>query len=156
MTEQAFERFNRASYNRLLGVLEDTESGTLTEENLLSRADAIGKEHPRDEYDNDRAWLDAVALAIMDALDKHIIAERKISPISDEMAAGAFADKEQASDERIDAKIARDLKQLGQIKTMKAIGLNRPRGVVTTEPLKQIESSPIRKVEMEYGANQGL
>ena len=90
----------------------------------------------------------------MDALDKHIIAERKISPISDEMAARAFADKEQASDERIDAKIGRDLKQLGQIKTMKAIGLNRPRGVVTTEPLKQIES-PIRKVEMEYGANQG-
>jgi hypothetical protein len=36
-----------------------------------------------------------------------------------------FAERELSFEERIDAKIAKDLKTLGQIKTMKAIGLGR-------------------------------
>jgi len=60
---------------------------------------------------------------------------------------GFCLDREQSFDERIDAAIARDIKVLGQIKTMKAIGLGKPRPPATTEPLKQIESPPIQMVE---------
>jgi hypothetical protein len=36
------------------------------------------------------------------------------------------ADSEQAVNERIDAKIDKDIKALGQIKTMKAMGIGQP------------------------------
>jgi hypothetical protein len=61
-----------------------------------------------------------------------------------------FADNEQSVNERIDAKIDKDIKALGQIKTMKAIGIGQRRAPITTEPMKQIESSTIQMVEADY------
>jgi hypothetical protein len=63
------------------------------------------------------------------------------------MSHEVFADREQAFEERIDSKIDRDIKALGQIKTMKAIGIGQRRAPITVEPLKQIESPPIQIVE---------
>ena len=67
--------------------------------------------------------------------------------LSYEMAIDRFADNEQSVNERIDAKIDKDIKALGQIKTMKAIGIGQRRSSTTTEPMKQIVSSPIQIVE---------
>jgi hypothetical protein len=63
------------------------------------------------------------------------------------MAIDGFADSEQSVNDRIDAKIDKDIKALGQIKTMKAMGIGQRRGLITTEPMKQIGSSTIQMVE---------
>jgi hypothetical protein len=44
------------------------------------------------------------------------------------MAIDGFADSEQSVNDRIDAKIDKDIKALGQIKTMKAMGIGQRRG----------------------------
>ena len=49
-----------------------------------------------------------------------------------------IADREQSVNERIDAKIDKDIKALGQIKTMKAIGIGQRRAPATTESLYKI------------------
>jgi hypothetical protein len=149
LTERTFQHHNRASYNRLLSVLEDVETGALTEENLAERANRISEEHPRNKYDSERAWLDVVAHEVMDSLNRLIQVEVMTKPISDEMSAGLLADQEQTSDERLDAKIARDVKTLGQIKTMKAIGIGKSRALATVQPLKQIEAPPIQSIEVD-------
>ena len=56
------------------------------------------------------------------------------------MAIDRFADNEQSVNERIDAKIDKDIKALGQIKTMKAMGIGQRRAPTTPEAMKQIES----------------
>ena len=147
MTEGFFQRFHRASWDRLLTVLEDTETGALTEENLASRAYWIAEKHPRNKYDNERAWLDLVASEVMEALDTRVVVEAKTKLVSDEISAGEFVDQDLAFDERINAQMARDVKTLGQIKTMKTIGIGKPRTPVTVQPLKQIEAPSIQAVE---------
>jgi len=51
--------------------------------------------------------------------------------------------KELAFEERIDAKIDKDIVALGRIKTMKSMGLGR-RHVVVDQPVQQIDSPPIQ------------
>ena len=156
LTERRFQRHNQLSYNRFLSVLEDIDTGAVTEENLAERANKISEEHPRDKDDSERAWLDVVAYEVTVSLDRLILVEVKTKPNSDEMSAGMFADQEQTSDERIDAKIARDIKTLGQIKTMKAIGIGKPRTPVGAEPLKLIESPSVQMPEGDQQNNQYL
>ena len=50
------------------------------------------------------------------------------------MAIDGFADSEQSVNDRIDAKIDKDIKALGQIKTMKAMGIGQRRAPTPTEP----------------------
>lgn len=47
-----------------------------------------------------------------------------------------LAEPELAFEERLDAKIDRDIKQLGQMKTMKAIGLGRRSAPVNNPPIQ--------------------
>lgn len=62
------------------------------------------------------------------------------------MSDESFANREQDFQEQIDATIARDIKQLGQIKTMKAIGIGQNRQPATGEqPLHQIDE--VREIE---------
>jgi len=51
--------------------------------------------------------------------------------------------KELALEERIDAKIDKDIVALGRMKTMQAMGLGR-RHVVVDQPVQQIDSPPIQ------------
>jgi hypothetical protein len=75
--------------------------------------------------------------------------ERAERTLDEETSDEVFADREQSFEERVDAKIDRDLKLLGQIKTMKAIGIGQRRTTVTPAPLKQIEAPPIQLVGNE-------
>jgi hypothetical protein len=148
----AFLRNDRAEYDQLVGVLEHIESGTLTEDNFLDKlperwADDITKKSRRNRYDDDAAWLRAVSEMIHEILNGFIMIQDRTTTFSYEMAIDLFADSEQSVNERIDAKIDKDIKALGQIKTMKAMGIGQRRAPTTTEPLKQIESSPIQMVE---------
>ncbi len=82
----------------------------------------------------------------MEALDTRVVVEAKTKLVSDEISAGEFVDQDLAFDERINAQMARDVKSLGQIKTMKAIGIGKPRMPAATE-LKLIESPPVQMIE---------
>jgi hypothetical protein len=55
------------------------------------------------------------------------------------MSDETFADRELSIEDRIDAKIDRDIKQLGQIKTMKALGIGRSRSPARSEPVQTVE-----------------
>jgi hypothetical protein len=128
----AFLRNDRAEYDQLLSVLEHIESGTLTEDNFSDKlpqrwAGDITKKIPRNRYDDDAAWLRAVSEIIYEILNSLIMIQEGTTTFSYEMAIDWFADSEQSVNERIDAKIDKDIKALGQIKTMKAVGIGKPR-----------------------------
>jgi hypothetical protein len=102
---------------------------------------------PRNRYDDDAAWLCAVSEIIYEILNSLIMIQDGTTTLSYEMAIDRFADSEQAVNERIDAKIDKDIKALGQIKTMKAMGIGQRRAPTTSEPMKQIESPTLQIVE---------
>ena len=136
----------------MASVLEHIESGTLTEDNFSDKlperwADEITKKSPRNRYDDDAAWLCAVREIIYEILNSLIMIQDKTTTLSYEMAIDRFADSEQAVNERIDAKIDKDIKALGQIKTMKAIGIGQRRAPPPTEPMKQIELPALQIVD---------
>jgi hypothetical protein len=148
----AFLRHDRADYNKLLSVLEHIESGTLAEDNFSDKlptrwADEITKKSPRNRYDDDAAWLSALREIIYEILNSLIMIQDGTATLSYEMAIDRFADSEQAVNERIDAKIDKDIKALGQIKTMKAIGIGLRRAPPPTEPMKHIESPTLQIVD---------
>jgi hypothetical protein len=66
--------------------------------------------------DSDAAWLLAVRGVIHEILNRLIMIQDGTTTVSYEMAIDWFADIEQ-SNEWIDAKIDKDIKALGQIKT---------------------------------------
>jgi hypothetical protein len=126
--------------------------GDVTEENLSDKvgqhfADKIKKEFPRKNYDDDKSWLSAIISGIYDGIDKRILREGYRVPFDEDLSDEEFAEYEQKFEERVDAKIDKDIKQLGQIKTMKAIGIGRRSTPVTIEPLKQIQSPAIQVAE---------
>jgi hypothetical protein len=143
----------------LLNVLEDIETGVLTEDSLSNKlpqrlADTIRKIHPRNKYDSDAHWLGAITDVISENLDSLVMIEDAMTTFACELAIDVFADSEQSFEERNDAKIARDIKELGLIKTMKAIGIGKPRAPATPEPLKQIESPTVQMVDSNWNNTQ--
>jgi hypothetical protein len=158
--ETAIEDHDNRDEDRMLDLLEEIESGVfacVTEESILQklgpiRANQFKKRHPRKNYDSEEAWLDAIRNLICSILEQqpHKSAiERALRPLDEDFADEVFADRELSFEERIDAKIDRDLKLLGQIKSMKAIGIGQRRTTVTPAPLKQIEAPPIQLVGSE-------
>jgi hypothetical protein len=128
----AFNRKDKRKYESLIKVLEDIEAGLLTEEYLsktLTPADAqrLKQKHPRDKYSNEKDWRSAITEEIIDALEIYDVASARVETIDDLMSDETFADRELSIEERIDAKIDKDIKQLVQIKTMKTLGIGRPR-----------------------------
>jgi hypothetical protein len=150
---EAFVRRDRAAHDQLVSVLEDVEAGVLTEDSLsnkLSRrdlADAIIRKNPRNKYASDAAWRDAVGNVVAGLLDHIMMVRDGTTTICYELGVDRVADWEQSFEERIDAKIARDIKELGQIKAMKAIGIGKLRPSAAPVPLKQIESPTIQLLE---------
>ena len=127
----------------MLDVLEQIESGTLTEDNFSDKlpqkwANYFSQKFPRKRYDDDAAWLRPISETIYGILDSLIMTQDGTTTFSYEMA-DRLADSEQSVYERIDAKIDKDIKALGQIKTMKAIGIGQKRAPATTESLNKIE-----------------
>ena len=140
-------KFRAKEFDRLLKVLEEIESGvpnSITEQNLSEKlgkhhAENIKKSAPRKNYDSDAAWLAAVDDLITNLLDAHHFLCSNTPSIGDVLSDEDLSERELAFEERLDAKIDRDIKQLGQMKTMKAIGLGKRTIAAPDKPLKQIE-----------------
>lgn len=134
-------------YDRALKVMEEIESGitnSITEENLKDKlgkihADHIQKTIPRKNYNSDSAWLSALSNSMEGLLIAILNAQADLPSVDERLGDEALAERELAFEERLDAKIDRDIKQLGQMKTMKAIGLGKRTTATPGQPLKQIK-----------------
>src|SRR5262249_55488679 len=83
--------------------------------------------------------VDHVEIPEFEALHRKITKEQVIYQFTDPDVIA----KELALEERIDAKIDRDIVALGRMKTMQSMGLGR-RHVVVDQPMKQVGSPPIQ------------
>ena len=140
------DRIQDRDTERMMNILEEIESGIpgcVTEESLLEKlgprwADRFKKSCPRANYTTEEEWLNAISGLICDEQEVRELTRSQMPTIGETYSAEWFNEREQDFEERIDAKIDRDLKQLGQIKTMKAIGIGRRPPAVDVGPLKQI------------------
>jgi hypothetical protein len=132
----------------LMDFINDVKAGKPISELKLPREvlDRLNKVYPREKYDSERAWLDTLVSAVVDVeIDG---AEHVHRELTKEHVINHFTDpdviaKELALEERIDAKIDRDIVALGRLKTMQSMGLGR-RHVVVDQPMKQVGSLPIQ------------
>jgi hypothetical protein len=132
----------------LIDFINDVKAGKPISELKLPREslDRLKKAYPREKYESDRAWLDTLVSAVVDVeIDW---AERVHRELTEQHIVNRFSDadviaKELAVEERIDAKIHRDIVALGRLKTMQSMGLGR-RHVVVDQPMKQVGSPPIQ------------
>jgi hypothetical protein len=144
---------------------EIAKRGSVTEETIAQQlgprwADPMKEKIPRAKYDTEEAWRKAIAKSIENILLQFSLEKRLDPPgefLRETMSDETFANREQDFEERINATIARDIKQLGQIKTMKAIGIGQKRQPVPGEqPLYQIDE--VRQIEqvtdVDYAAGQ--
>jgi len=155
--EAALEQHRNRRFETLLDFWEEIEEsdlpGSVTEESLTEKvgpfwADQFKTRRPRKNYDSDEAWLKAICEFIAAIQDQRFTPRSdELPPLDEELSTEEFANREQDFEERIDAKIDRDIKQLGQIKTMKAIGIGRRPPAVDVGPLKQIEAPSIQAVD---------
>ena len=148
--EAALEQHRNRRFDTLLDLWEEIEEsdlpGSVTEESLTEKvgpfwADQFKTRRPRKNYDSDEAWLKAICEFIAAIQEQRFTPKSDdLPPLDEELSTEEFANREQDFEERIDAKIDRDIKQLGQIKTMKAIGIGRRPPAIDVGPLKQIEA----------------
>jgi hypothetical protein len=150
----ARDRYRKRNFYKVVDVLEEIEEaietgelGAISEgylsEKLHGLAGYIKKVFPRKNYGTDTAWLSAIDVWLTDLLQARLDREREERTIGQEMSDEVFADREQSFEERIDAKIDKDIKALGQIKTMKAIGIGRRRAPVGINPPMLTGAPPI-------------
>ena len=131
---------------------DDAQSGALgsvTEQDLPTKleerwANYLKKHVPRKNYNDDSAWLSAVIDKIDDQLLKLSYTMITTSKIEEEFSDELFVVRELAVEERLDAVNDKVIKRLGQIKTMKAMGIGTRHASVIKEPLKQIYSPAIQ------------
>ena len=143
--ESIRQRLEARRFEKLLDVMDVIESsvpGSITEQDLSNRisprwADHLKKNYPRKNYESDSAWISVITDAIRALADELVSAPS--SEVEDEFSDEAFTLRQLEIDGVIDAKIERDLKQLGQIKTMKAMGIGKRCAAVTLDSTKQIE-----------------
>jgi hypothetical protein len=154
--EAALEQHRNRRFGTLLDLWEEIEEsdlpGSVTEENPTEKvgpfwADQFKTRRPRKNYDSDVAWLKAICEFVKAIQDQRFTKSDELPPLDEELSTEEFANREQDFEERIDAKIDRDLKQLGQIKTMKAIGIGRRPPAIDVGSLKQIEAPSSQAAE---------
>jgi hypothetical protein len=148
--EMVLRRFDKEIDPLTLFLRDVAEGKPLSEVRLPKAAfDICKKSYPRKDSDSDAAWLATLANAVGMMLEV-LFEERKIfceenileDRFYDEQAVAA----ELALEERIDAKIDRDILALTRMKTMQSMGLGRRRKEPALEdvPIKQVESPPIQ------------
>jgi hypothetical protein len=151
-TEAAIGRAENRAYDKLdevLGIIDLELPGSVTEENLSDKigkdmADQIKSTVPRKNYESDTAWKEAVGDLICNTLEKNIVRKGDVQSIAEVMSHEVFANRELDLEERIDAKIDKDIVALGRMKTMKAMGIGKRRDADANELPKQIESPAIQ------------
>lgn len=145
--DETIRKRRSRDYDRAIKVLEEIESGvpnSITEENLVDKLGKIHAEHvkktvPRKNYDSENAWLSALSDSMVGLLEAILQLQADLPPVDERLGDEPLAERELAFEERLDAKIDRDIKQLGQTKTMKAVGLGRRTIAAPDKPPKQIE-----------------
>jgi hypothetical protein len=136
---------------KLITFLEESEAGlSIREDDLPTKlpfhlAERVKKDLPRNKFDSDADWLKAVYHEVCLILDSRVELPDIHRLLSDEF----LSQRELAFEERIDAKIARDLKELGQMKTMKAIGIGKRSAPAAAERMKVVASPPIEARQSE-------
>lgn len=131
--------------------VKDFQSGALkdiTEENISTKVGAFWASQlkiavPRSQFQSDESWLWGISDYIIAAKVRNLPAFAGLPDVQEHYSRQSFADHELDLEERIDAKIAKDLKELGQIKTMKAIGLGKRRASAFVEDVKVVQSPAI-------------
>jgi hypothetical protein len=142
------KRFQEKYIDTLITVLEEIEAaapGSITEGDLSTKlsvhlADHLKTNYPRKNYDTDNDWLSAVTDVIYELIDKRMGNPDESSSVEEEFSHEEFTLRQLDIDNALDAKIDRELKQLGQIKTMKAMGLAKRTFSVASEPSRQIDA----------------
>jgi hypothetical protein len=134
----------------IIEFLEGAEAGKPISELKLPRRwlAALKKDVPRKKFDSDEAWHKKL-VEVVNELFFELVAERGQN--TKELIVNRFCDEkviaeQLALEERLDAKIDRDIVSLGKIKTMQAMGLGRRQGgpVIEHEPTKEIEAPPVQ------------
>ena len=134
----------------LITFLEGLEEGKPISEITLPRTwrDIFKQDYPRKNYNSDEAWRKAINVWVTWLIDK---LTTEMGKITKERVVNRFCDEkviaeQLALEERIDAKIDKDIVALGRMKTMQAMGLGRRQGgpVIEHEPTKEIESPPVQ------------
>jgi hypothetical protein len=152
---RTMEAFEKKQIDGLINLLEQIESGEppLSEKDLLTKLPKswvafFKKNVPRKKYDTDSDWLAAVAENISDPLEKWFVEHATTPTIEEELVDfnGRTFAKNLALEERIDAKIDKDIVSLGRMKTMQSMGLGRRRKEPASEDqsVEQIDSPPIQ------------
>jgi hypothetical protein len=133
----------------LIKFLEDVEAGKPISELKLPAKwrDGYLKHFPRKNYDSDGAWREALADAVSALLEIMFVERQKRTKerVVKQCDATAIAG-ELALEERIDAKIDKDIMSLGRMKTMQSMGLGRRRNgqAIEGESMKQVDSPPMQ------------
>ena len=131
--------------------LEDLEAGkieNLTERDLAKNlgpylAVRVLPLARRDRFKSESDWLDALCEVIVEAGLKDLNAMRELPELGDDFYdEGGILEKIMAADARIEAVIAKDIKELGQLKTMQAMGLGKPAKPAAAQP-PAIEHFPL-------------
>ena len=147
---ELFSRFQRNEIDDLITFLEGLEEGKPISELTLpvKWRPMFGKTCPRKNYDSDEAWRDAIETVVTVLIEELMIdlGNKTKEYVVDQFCDDKVIAAELALEERIDAKIDRDIVSLGKMKTMQAMGLGRRQGgpVIEHEPTKEIESPPVQ------------
>ena len=142
-TEKLFRDAVKNDFRELVAFINDSEIEldcavieTLIDKLNKARADCIKKKFPREFYKDDEAWRSAVIDYVAACLKENMHHPNRRPADYNEFADEVLAEREQAFEERIDAKVDRDIKQLVQIQAMKAIGAGKRRVPIAAEPLE--------------------
>lgn len=144
---------DKRELKRMISVYEDLTSGkSISEQELSTRlpkkyAEFYTKNRPRTSYDSDEAWAEAVAKSLDWFIERLPMLTGLLPKIGEEFCDPSTVVSDLEIEERLDAKIHRDLIALGQMKTMQAMGLGG-RAAISEEPksitLKKIDSPSLQ------------
>ena len=148
MEKQAYRKKHREKVDekllQLLGAIDSGES--ITEQNILEKLGWCFAEHfktklPRANYQSEESWKLALKEEIIELLENSLLKRTTDTEREGLLSDETLVSREAALDERIDAIIDKNIKRLGQSKTMKSMGLGKGR-LLPAGMLKQVTSSP--------------
>jgi hypothetical protein len=134
----------------LLKLANDLDLGkVVSEQDLPTRVSKwwtrFFSEHvPRKKYQTDSEWSGAIIACVDYSYNTFVRIRSEIPKVGEVFYDPAFIEKALAFEERIDAKIDKDIVSLGRMKTMQAMGLGRRRNGQANEPLNQVDSPPMQ------------
>jgi len=141
--------FDNLQLSRLKRVREDLDSGkSISEQELSQRlpegyAEFYAKHRPRKLYDSDKAWSEAVVTSLDWFIERLELLPGLLPKVKAELCDPSVILAELEVEERLDAKMDKDIMAIGRMKTMQQMGLGRRRDEQkNNEPMKRVDSPP--------------